>query len=89
MGKRIKDKDPDCKIPVGKEENRCGGCSTPFPRDTVRHAEVSGYDEGITVGICSACQGLFKEEEMTAAIVLPEPEAISVPVEPAIEISAV
>lgn len=79
MGKRIKDKDPECKNPIGKDELRCGGCGSAMLRELVRYADVFGYDEGVRVGVCLACQALFKNsEEIDAApeikLTSPEPE---------------
>jgi len=63
MGKRIKDKDPDCKLPILAGHYRCGGCGLSFLKEVVKYAEVSGYDDGVDVGICVECQALFNPKE--------------------------
>lgn len=60
MGKRIKDKDPDCKLTIPSGHYRCGGCGSPFPKEVVKYASVSGYDDGVDVGICVECQKEFE-----------------------------
>ena len=73
----MKSRDPDCKIPVSKEEFRCFKCDYPSPK------EEGGWNEiepGLDAKVCKDCYKPKKdntrgqEKEEVKDILLGQPE---------------
>lgn len=56
----MKSKDPDCKMPVGKDQFRCYKCELPVPSETGGWNEV---EAGLEFKACNDCYKVIKEKK--------------------------
>lgn len=53
----MKSKDPDCKLPVSKDQFRCERCELPVPKDTGGFNQI---EPGVEMKACNDC---YKEKK--------------------------
>ena len=68
----MKSKDPDCKIPISKEEYRCFKCELPAANESGGWNEI---ESGIDAKVCAECykpkKDLSNEEVQEKTVLQP------------------